>query len=157
MVVVILACRHKKEHLSRIETALKWVLKNDICPIFVFTGKDPVPPNRISVLFSDRRKIWEEESIDTEESVINTLKVLKNNWISDLPRAWVISWYHPPKIKLFLRRAGIDEKRETFVRSYSGIHLINVLVEPFALLAALFRINHWPVITSVKRLLGYNV
>ncbi len=91
-VVVTFSCRHEKEYFSRTETALQWVLQNNVYPIFVFTGKDPVPPNRISTLFSDRRKIWEEESVNTEESVINTLKVFKKHWILHLPRVWVSSW-----------------------------------------------------------------
>lgn len=156
-VVIIFGCRHQKEYCERIETALKWVLDNGICPIFVFTGADPVPSNRIVPIFGNGRIIYDDNSRTTQENITNTLEAIKNRWIGDLERIWISSWYHIPKIKLFLRRAGIDVSRETFVKSYSEIAFINVLIEPLALLAAFSRINQWPMITCVKRGLGYNV
>lgn len=158
VVIIILSCRHSREYFIRIETALKWFAENNnVLPIFVFTGKDPIPPNRISTVYNRKRIIWEDKSVNTEENVVNTLEILKKNWILDLPRVWVTFWYHPPKIKLFLRRNGVDVKRETFIKSYSGIQLINILVELFALLEAYFNLNRKPFILAIKRILGYNV
>ncbi len=156
-VIVVFGCRHEREYMAHADKAFLWVRKNDINPIFVFTGADPLPPNRIVQVFGDNRVIWENNSTTTEENVINVLEILEKYWIDGKKRVWVSSWYHIRRIKLFLRRAGINVNHEAFVRSYSNIALINVLVEPFAYIAAYFGFNRRPFITAIKRSLGYNV
>lgn len=153
-VIVVFSCRHRKELIARAYKAMSWALENEIEPILILTGNDAQP---VIDILGSHKVIWEDKSTTTEENVCNVLETINRYWIDGLKRAWVSSWYHIPRIKLLLRRAGIKVKRETFVKSYSGIQLINVLVEPFALLAAFFCINHWPVITCIKRRLGYNV
>lgn len=157
MIVIVFSCQHKREYKARIDKVTEWILENKIDPIFIFTGIDPPPLQRVINIFGSNRIIWENESTSTQSNVKNTLEVIKKHQINHLGRVWVSSWYHIPKIKLFLRKVGINVKRETFVKSHSGIALIDILVEPFALLAAKFGINKYPIFTLVKRIIGYNV
>lgn len=156
-VIVVFGCRHKKEYKARIESAFMLVTLKDLNPIFIFTGADPIPTNKIISVFGSNRVIFENTSLTTEENVANILKEIKQNRLNGLPIYFVSSWYHIPRIKLLLYRAEINVKRETFVKSYSGIHVINVLIEPFALLGILLKINHLPIITYIKRKIGYQI
>ncbi len=154
MTVIIFSCRHQKELFARTYKAMSWALKNEIEPVVIITGNDA--QSVISTL-KNNKIIWEYKSTTTEENARNVLEIIDRYRINNLERVWVSSWYHVARIKLLLWRAGVNVKHETFVKSYSGIQVINILIEPFALLAAFFRINHWPAITYIKRLLGYNV
>lgn len=156
-VIVIFGCRHQKEFLARADTAMHFAMQNNINPIFVFVGNDSPPPKRVIKVFGENRIIWEDRSRDTQENIRNTFAEIRRNWLTGLPAYFVSSWYHFPRIKLLLRRAGINVKRETFVKSYSDIAPINVLVEPFAFFAAYFQFNRRLFITAIKRKLGYNV
>lgn len=157
-VIVIFGCRNRKEFLARTNTAIDFITLKSINPIFIFTGCDSPPPKEIIGMFMANRIIWENVSRDTQENVRNTLEEIKRcRWLYGLTVYFVSSWYHIPKIKLFLKRRGINIPEQNFIRSYEDIQIINVLVEPFAFLAAFFRINHWPTIIRIKHLLGYNV
>lgn len=156
-IVVIFACRYQKEYSGRIEEAFKRIMRSVVYPIFIFSGSDKIPQNELADFFSDRRTLIEDQSVDTMESARNVLELIKKQWINDLDIFIVSSWYHIPRIWLWFWREGVYIPKKNLWPSYSKVSLINVLIEPFALLAALFRINHWPVITCIKRGLGYNV
>ena len=158
-VIIVFGCRHYKEFLARTDMAMHFAMQHNIKPIFIFTGHDsPSPEKVVNIEFVGlNRIIWEDISRNTAENIRNTFEEIKRRWINELPVCFVSSWYHIPRIKLLLRRAGINVKRETFVKSYSRVRLINVLVEPFALLAAYFQFNRRSFITTIKRRLGYNV
>ncbi len=154
VVVVVFGCRHEKEFLGRVIKAVNFVLLNKLNPIFIFTGLDAYPQ---TMGFLSNRVVWEDNSFDTTSNVRNTLETLKTLEINELNLFIVSSWYHIPKIKLLLKRGSINLSRQSFVRSYKGVQLINVVIEPFALLAAYFQFNRRPLITTIKRRLGYDV
>lgn len=161
-VIVIFGCRHREEYLSRIDKATASVLKKQIHPIhpiYIFTGIDPLPfpPNTTAEFLKNDRIILENESTDTESNIKNTLEVIGARILNWYDIFIVSSWYHIPRIKLLLRRKGVRIPKQNFIKSYDNIQVINILVEPFAFLAAFFRINHWPTIIRIKHLLGYNV
>ncbi len=155
--IVVFGCRHEKEYMARINQAFIWLTKNDINPIFIFTGADPIP---VIPIVGKSQVILEDKSTTTEENIDNILKMMPRP-VFGIPNGLnviiVSSWYHISRIKLFLKRRGIRLPKENFIKSYKSVKLINILVEPFALLAAFFRINHWPAIIRIKHLLGYNV
>lgn len=156
-VIVIFGCRYQKEYSGRIEEAFKRIMRSIVYPIFIFSGSDKIPQNELADFFSDKRTLIEDQSVDTMEGVRNVLELIKKHWINGLDIVIVSSWYHIPRIWLWFHYEGISIPRKNFWPSYSKVSLINVLIEPFALLAALFYINRWPVITCIKRKLGYNV
>ncbi len=159
-VIVIFGCRHKKEFLARTYVAINFAARKGINPVFIFTGCDSPPPKEaISMfgMFGANRIIWENVSRDTQENVRNTLEEIRRRWLDKFTVYFISSWYHVPKIKLFLKREGARLSRFGFIRSYNGIQLINVVIEPFAFLAAYLRINRWPMVTFIKRCIGYSV
>ena len=166
-IVIIFSCRQPDEYRARAEKAINWALSNVINPVFIFTGVD-FPPmlDDIAKTFGNGHTIWENVSRTTGENIRYTFKRIKQNWFANqvmlkdcYAYIFVSSWYHIPRIKLILRRDGVNGfniKRETFVKSYRNVHLINVLVEPFALLATIFCIGHWPIVAFIKQRLNYN-
>jgi len=166
-ILIIFGCRHHDEYRARTEKAINWALSNALNPVFIFTGVD-FPPmlDDIAKIFGNGHTIWENVSRTTKENIRYTFERIKQNWFANqvmlkdcYTYIFVSSWYHIPRIKLLLRRDrvnGFNVKRETFVKSYWNVHLINVFFEPFALLVAIFRIGHWPIISSIKQRLGYN-
>ena len=136
-VIVIFACRHEKEYMARIDEAFFWAIRKRIDPIFIFTGADPIPPNRISIIFGNNRIITEDKSTDTLENIKNTFSLIKAYKLDWFDIYLVSSWYHLPKIKLFLKQEGIKIPKQNFIKSYTNIQFINVIIEPFALLANL--------------------
>ena len=156
-VVVVFGCRHYEEYAARVDKAICLVLEKKLDPIFIFTGNDSPPWENVIKTFGNDRILWENVSRTTQENIKNTFEEIRRNWLAELPVYWVSSWYHFPKIKLFLHRAGLSVKRETFVKSYSEIALINVLIEPFALFAAYTGISRWPIFRKAKLALGYDV
>ena len=156
-VIVVFGCRHKKELLARTDIAINLATRKSINPIFIFTSCDSPPPKEVIGMFGANRIIWENVSRDTQENVRNTLEEIGRRWLDKLPIYFASSWYHIPRIKLFLKRENVNLSKFGFIKSYNDIQLMNVLVEPFALLVALFRINHWPIIRLIKRKIGYQV
>ncbi len=156
-VIAVLGCRHRKEFLARTNVAIHFVKRNNISPIFIFTGCDSPPPEEATSVFEADRIIWEDASRDTQENVRNTLEEIGRRWPDEPPVYFVSSWYHIPKIKLFLKREGANLSKFGFIKSHKGIQFINVLIEPIAFLAAFFKINNRPFIAKIKRRLGYNV
>ena len=166
-IVIIFSCRQPDEYRARAEKAINWALSNVINPVFIFTGVD-FPPmlDDIAKTFGNGHTIWENVSRTIKENIRYTFKRIKQNWFANqvmlkdcYAYIFVSSWYHIPRIKLILRRDGVNGfniKRETFVKSYRNVHLINVLVEPFALLATIFCIGHWPIVAFIKQRLNYN-
>jgi len=166
-IVIIFSCRQPDEYRARAEKAINWALSNVINPVFIFTGVD-FPPmlDDIVKIFGNGHTIWENVSRTIKENIRYTFKRIKQNWFANqvmlkdcYAYIFVSSWYHIPRIKLILRRDGVNGfniKRETFVKSYRNVHLINVLVEPFALLATIFCIGHWPIVAFIKQRLNYN-
>ncbi|MDO8676252.1 MAG: YdcF family protein [Candidatus Azambacteria bacterium] len=153
-VIVVFGCRHEKEFLGRVIKAINFALLNIDNPMFIFTGLDAYP---WTAGFISSRVVWEDESFDTASNVKNTLKMVKNLGFDESRIFIVSSWYHIPKIRLFLKREGVKLPRRNFVRSCSRINFVNVIIEPFAILAAYFRFNRLPFIITVKRKLGYDV
>ncbi len=165
-VIVIFGCRHKEEFLARIDAAMFFVLRNNINPIFVFTGSNSPPLKEVIDvkevidaidIFRADRIIWENVSRDTQENIRNTLEIIRCAQLDRIPIYLISSWYHVPRIKLLLRREGANLSKFSFVNSYSSVKLINILVEPFAFLAAYFRFNRCYFIVVIKRILGYNI
>lgn len=157
--IAVFGCRHRKEFLARTDTAMHFVIQNNINPMFIFIGCDSPPPEEAISVFGADRIIWENASRVTQENVRNTLEEIRRRcWrLDELPVYFASSWYHIPRIKLFLKREGANLSKFGFIKSYNGIQFINVLVEPFAFLAAFFKINNRPFIVKIKRRLGYNV
>ena len=171
-IIIIFGCRQPDEYRARAEKAISWALDNNVNPIFIFTGVE-FPPmlDKIVKIFGNGHTIWENISRTTKENIHYVFKRIKQNWFANqvmlkdyYAYVFVSSWYHVPRIKLILRKNGVNGingikgKCETFIKSYQNVHLINVLVEPFALLAAKFgRINEYTLFTKLKRIAGYNV
>lgn len=156
-VIVVFGCRHRKEFLARTYVAINLAMLKGINPVLIFTSCDSSPPKEAISIFGANRIIWENVSRDTQGNIRNTLEEIGRRWLDKLPVYFISSWYHIPRIKLFLKREGMNLSKFGFIKSHNGIQLINVLIEPFALLAAFFKINRWPLITTIKRSLGYDV
>lgn len=134
--------------------------KKQINPFLViFTGAYPMPLalDLTDKLLKNYRIIWEDKSTDTESNVKNSLEVIGVRILHRYDIFIVSSWYHIPRIKLLLKRKGVEIPEQNFIESYENINIINILIEPLAFLAAFLRINRWPIITSIKRCIGYNV
>ena len=142
-VVVVFGCRYEKEFLGRVDKAIYFVLLQRVDPIFIFTGNDKI--------------IFENKSFDTMSNVINTLEFINKLRINNLDVFIVSSWYHTRRIKFLLERSGMKLPKQNFIRSYTGVKAINIVIEPFAFVAAIFKINRLPFIIAVKRRLGYDV
>jgi uncharacterized SAM-binding protein YcdF (DUF218 family) len=158
-VIVVFGCRHEREYSGRIEEALIRASQKRVDPMFIFTGNGPIPPNanRISVIFGNNRIILENRSTTTLENIKHTFDLIKKRKLDWFDIYIVSSWYHIPRIKLFLKQEGIKIPKQNFIKSYTNIQFINVLIEPFAYIAAYLGINHWSIIKLLKRGLGYNV
>jgi hypothetical protein len=141
VVVVVFSCRHQNEFEARAMKALNWVLDNQVEPIFIFTGTECAPPEIMINAFKPDKFIREEDSKTTEENIWNTLKIAKIHWINDLKMVFVSSWYHIPRIKMLLKREGLDIPDNNFIKSTANIEAINILIEPFAYLAAKYDIG----------------
>lgn len=156
-IVVVFGCRHKTEFLERVRKAVRFVLSQSIDPIFIFTGLDAEPPLSVTRMFGKYKIIFENESFDTMSNVRNTMELIRKIQIGHHNIFIVSSWYHIPKIKLLLKGEGMQLQKQNFIRSYKDVKPINVIIEPFALLATYFRFNRIPLITALKRKLGYVV
>ena len=156
-IVIVFGCRHNNEFQERVRKAVRFVVSQGINPIFIFTGLDAEPPLSVVRMFGKYKVIFENESFDTMSNIRNTLELVRKIQFSALNTFIVSSWYHIPKIKLLLKREGIRPPKQNFIRSYKYVKLVNVIIEPFALLAAYFQFNRLSLITELKRKLGYDV